>query len=214
MSNDYEETYFDEPAPAPRQPTPKHGRSGGGINLSPAVLIALVVVLIVGIGLGVYFGAIRKTSSNKTSTGPTHNQTLGQYKVAYPKGWAPVNPNSVAPGLHAFAAFRQTSGKGVVVIRLEGKSPVINPRYVNSLKSQLRKTVTDFRFQSSHVVQLKNGPALDFTYDRTSLNQVRNVVVLPLSKVSVVMATIAPEGDTATINDVNEIVTSFQLSSS
>lgn len=212
MSNDYEETYFDEPAPAPHQPARKRQRTGGGMNgRLPWLLGAIVVV--VAIVLVVYFAAIRNTSSSKTSTGPTNNTALGQYKITYPKGWAPVDPDSVAPGLHAFAAFRQSGGKGVVVIRLEGKSPTINRRYVNGLRASLKKTVSDFKFQSSHVVQLKNGPALDFTYDRTTANQVRNVVVLPLAKVSVVMATIAPAGDTTTINEVNEIVSSFQLSS-
>jgi hypothetical protein len=210
MSNDYEETYFDEPAPPPRRPdSPKRG---GGLNVTLPWLIGGIVVIAAIVAL-VYFFAIRNTSSNKTSTGPTHSQTLGTYKVSYPKGWAPVNPDSVAKGLHAFAAFRQSAGQGVVVMRLEGKVKTINRSYVNGLRDQLRKTLPDFRFQSSHVITLKNGPALDFTYQRTTVNQVRNVVVLPVGNVSVVMATIAPTGDTKTINEVNEIVSSFQLSS-
>jgi hypothetical protein len=210
MSDDYEETYFDEPAPAPRQPAAK-GRRGGTPKLSPPWLVAGLVV-IVAIVLVVYFAAIRSTG-NKTAKGPTNNAATGQYRVSYPKDWKIVDPNSVAPGENAFAAFRQNAGKGVVVMRLEPGVKTINRAYVNRLRAQLRHQSSDFRFMSSHPLRLHNGEALDFTYERTSLHQVRNVVILPVGNVSIAMATIGPVGDTTTANEISGIVNSFELSS-
>ncbi|MGH3009945.1 MAG: hypothetical protein ACRDLM_11150 [Gaiellaceae bacterium] len=212
MSNDYEETYFDEPAPPPRQPGgSKRPRGSRGVRLSPAWIVAAVVV-IVAIGVVVYFAAFRG-SSNKTVTGPTNNAKTGQYKVGYPKDWTIVDPNTVAPGENAFAAFRQKARKGIVVMRLEPSPKTINRVYVNKLRYQLGHQSSDFRFLSSHPLQLHNGEALDFTYERTTLHQVRNVVILPVGRVSIVMATIAPIGDTATANEISGIVNSFQLTS-
>lgn len=210
MTDDYEESYFDEPAPAPKRPAEKRSR-GGGAKLSPP-WIAAAVVVIVATAVGVYFGAFRG-SSNNTATGQTNNANTGQYKVGYPKDWSVISPNSVAPGENAFAAFQQKAGKGVVVMRLEPSPKTINRAYVNKLRYQLKHQSSDFRFLSSHPLQLHNGEALDFTYERTSLHQVRNVVILPVGKVSIVMATIAPIGDTATANEISGIVNSFQLTS-
>lgn len=213
MSDDFEETYFDEPAPAPRRPADsKRRRPGIGANNRLPWFVTIGVVAVVAIGLVVYFVAIRSTG-NGTATGPTNNAATGQYKVGYPTDWAVINPNSVAPGQNAFAAFRQKAGKGVVVMRLEKGVKTINRAYVNKLRAQLRHASSDFRFQSSHPVRLHNGEALDFTYERTSLHQVRNVVVLPVGNVSVVMATIAPIGDAAIANQISNIVNSFELSS-
>lgn len=216
MSNEFEETYFDEPAPPPRRPDgPKRKRSGGSVTLSPtslavgAIVIAAIVVL-------VYFLAIRNTNSTKTAIGSTRSttgQSIGRYKVTYPKSWAPVSPDAVAPGQNAFAAFRQTGGKGVVVMRLEGATKTIGTAYLNNLKSQLQQSVPDYKFVGSHLIPLPPGQALDFTYDRTTLHQVRNVVILPVGNVTVVMATIGPLGDAAVSRQINQIVGSFTLSS-
>lgn len=208
MSNDYEESYFDEPAPAPRQPAARRPR-GGGAKLSPPWIVAGLVV-VVAIALVVYFAAFRSTG-NKTATGPTNSSTAGTYTVSYPKDWTPVNPDTVAPGQKAFAAFRQNAGKGVVVMRLQPGVKTIDRAYVNKLRVQLRHQSSDFRFQSSHPLQLHNGEALDFTYERTTLNQVRNVVILPVGSVSIVMATIGPIGDATIANEVSSIVNSFKL---
>jgi len=214
MSNEFEETYFDEPAPPPRKPEgPKRSWNAGAMK-ARLPWLAAAAVLVVAIVLVVYFVAIRNTSSTNTSTGTTTNQALGHYKVTYPKSWAPVSPDSVAPGQNAFAAFREKAGNAVVVMRLEGGVKTINTAYLNSLKSQLQRTVSDYKFVSSHVIPLQPGQALDFTYERTTLHQVRNVVVLPVGKVSVVMATIAPVGDAAVTRQINQIVSSFTLSSS
>jgi hypothetical protein len=218
MSDDYEESYFDEPAPAPRrEDPPRQRRSSGGLQLTPPWIVAGLAVL-AAIVLVVYFAAIRNTgspqTSSQTSTGPINSTSGsgGQYKVAYPKDWAAVDPNSVAPGQHAFAAFRQKTGKGVVVMRLESAAK-IDPAYVNGLKTQLQKSVTDFRFVSSHELTIQGKPALDFTYERTTLHEVRNVVVIPVGNLSVVMATIAPIGSTRISQEVNDIVSSFTLTS-
>jgi hypothetical protein len=210
MSDDYEETYFDEPAPAPRQSAAK-GRRGGAVKLSPPWIVGTVIV-IAAIVLVVYFAAIRSTGG-KTATGPTNNAATGQYRVSYPKDWKIVDPNAVAPGENAFAAFRQNAGKGVVVMRLESGVKTIDRAYVNKLRVQLRHASSDFKFQSSHPIRLHNGEALDFTYERTSLHQVRNVVILPVGNVSIAMATIGPVGDTTIANEISGIVNSFELSS-
>lgn len=217
MSNEFEETYFDEPAPPPRQPAGSKRQPGGwGKNRSSWLIAGGVAV--VAIVVAVYFGAIRSTGSSPTqtttgNTGSTNNQSIGHYKVTYPKSWTSVSPDSVAPGQKAFAAFREKVGNAVVVMRLERGVKTIGAAYLNSLKSQLQRTVPDYKFVSSHVIPLPPGQALDFTYQRTTLHQVRNIVVLPVGKVSVVMATIAPVGDSAVTRQINQIVGSFTLSS-
>jgi len=61
------------------------------------------------------------------------------------------------------------------------------------------------------MLKLPEGNALDLTYQRTKLHDIRNVVVLPVGDISIVMATIAPENNSAVTSELSTIVASFKI---
>ncbi|HZS31250.1 MAG TPA: hypothetical protein VFA37_08340 [Gaiellaceae bacterium] len=219
MSNEFEESYSEptpsetpeQPARRPRASKPRQKQSQR--NLPPQLPWWIAgAAVVVAAAVGIYFGAIRSTSPTKAVKGST--QTSGKYKITYPKDWKTVAPNSVAPGQHAFAAMRQAKGHGVVVLRLGGKVAHLNTAYIRTLEAQLKKGAgPGYKLVGAHMISLKAGQALDVTYDRTKQHEVRNVVVLPIAKGSVVMATVAALGDAKTTREIDDIVSSFQLTS-
>ena len=207
-------------------PEPKPARSPisrppeRGATSSVPWLISLVV-LVGAAAVVVYFVFVRSTTTTTTVTVTTPTTPTGKsgkpgaraarFQFAFPKDWKQVKPNTVAPGQHAFAAVRQKAGRGVVVMQAEPAVSNLSGKYLANLEVQLAKTVPDYKLIGSHSIQLKGGSALDVTYERTKLKEVRNVVILPATGRSIVMATIAAVGDAKTTKEISQIVSSFTL---
>ena len=207
--SEHDDTYPDatgKSAPSWQARSPKPRQVSWKLSiaiLAGAVLIAGYFVFVKGDG-----------SSTNATTGTTPSTSTGKvlsYTVIYPKNWKRVAPDKAAPGLHAFAAVERTGGGALVVMRLEGKVTDLEGAYLKTLTAQLKKSIPDYKYLGEQMLKLPEGNALDLTYQRTKLHDIRNVVVLPVGDISIVMATIAPENNSAVTSELSTIVASFKI---
>src|SRR4051794_31015318 len=105
-----------------------------------AAAVALVIYFVVPHGsstpsTSTSAGSLGSTSTIESPT-PSQGGTARRYHLTFPTGWKQVPPNTVAPGQHAFAAVRQTHGRGVVVLRMQ--APVTDlSAFASGLDEQL-----------------------------------------------------------------------------
>jgi len=206
--SDHEDTYPDA------KPHGATSRPGGG-RRPMQVLWGLSIAILAGaVLIAGYFVFFKGGSGSTTATGTTPSSSAGgalHFTVNYPKSWQRVVPDKVAPGLHAFAAVERKGGGALVVMRVEGKVTDLEGAYLKTLTAQLKSTISDYKYLGKQMLKLPSGDALDVTYQRTQAHDIRNVVVLPVGNVSIVMATIAPENNSAITSEISSIVASFVI---
>ena len=89
------------------------------------------------------------------------------------------------------AVVRRKDGKGLVVLRREGRAPKSFSAFSADLTKALDKRIPDFQKRSSKMIEISAGKAFFFSYIRKTKGTVHTVVVVPDGRRSYVLNTVS-----------------------
>jgi hypothetical protein len=183
------------PASPERRRRPSPRLALGGALLALAVLAAAVVL------------SLTSGDDRRTVTGPAGND----YRVVLPSGWRSL-PNGELTNLpgRPLGVLRRDDGKGLVVIRREGRPPASFSAFAKQLDREFERRLPDFQRRSVRALQIGAGRAWFYSYIRTRSGTAHSVVLVPADGGSYVLNTVARGGEQAVAKEIGRMIISFE----
>ena len=176
-----------------RRPSPRLALGGG--LLAVAILATVLVFSLTG------------GDDRTTVTGPAGSD----YRVLLPDAWRslPGSELSNLPG-QPLGVLRREGGKGLVVIRREGRPPASFKAFARELDREFQHRLPDFQRSSVRALRIGAGRAWFYSYIRTRSGTAHSVVLVPADGGSYVLNTVARGGEQAVAKEIGRMIISFE----
>jgi hypothetical protein len=176
---------------------------------SRRVVLWLIVVAAVAASIGVGVWALTRGSSQHALDGTkTH-----RFHLVYPSDWKQVPPPraaAVAAAGKAVAALEQKTGKGLLVLRVGGKSPPLGRSFVQGFANRLRRQVPDAKLTKSVILRLPNKRhALFLSYVRKTNGTLTTITVIPAGKQTYIINTLCAASAVQIGREIGRMIRSF-----
>jgi hypothetical protein len=183
------------PASPQRRRRPSPRLALGGALLVLAVLAAVVVL------------SLTSGDDRTTVTGPAGND----YRLLLPAGWRSLPKGKLANlPERPLGMLRRDDGKGLVVIRREGRPPASFSAFAKQLDREFARRLPDFQRRSVRALRIGAGRAWFYSYIRTRSGTAHSVVLVPADGGSYVLNTVARGGEQAVAREIGRMIISFE----
>jgi hypothetical protein len=172
-----------------------------GAGAAVAAVLVVGAVLLLGGG-----DKARQASAGRTIVDKSH-----RFALSYPKsGWNAVPAARLArvPSRPA-AVLQRSDRRATVVVRDRASLKGNLVEIARGLTPQLKRRFRDFHPLSARIVRLAGGPALAYTFARTSTGTVQTELVAPAQGRSFTVEAVARGDDPRVAREVGAILRSF-----
>jgi hypothetical protein len=183
------------PASPERRRRPSPRLALGGAMLALATLATVLVLSLVS------------GDDRATVTGPAGDD----YRVLLPDRWRSVPKEKLTnlPG-RPLGMLRRDDGRGLVVIRREGRPPASFSVFAKELDREFERRLPDFQRRSVRALRIDAGRAWFYSYIRTRSGTAHSVVLVPADGGSYVLNTVARGGEQAVAKEIGRMIISFE----
>jgi hypothetical protein len=190
-------------ASPPKTPpaSPERGRRPSPRLVLSSALLALAILATVAL-LSLAGGDDRTTV-----TGPAGND----YRVLLPDGWRSLGSARLTKlPRQPVGVLRRDDGRGLVVIRREGRPPASFSTFAKELDREFERRLPDFQRRSVRALRINAGRAWFYSYIRTRSGTAHSVVLVPADGGSYVLNTVARGGEQAVAKEIGGMIISFE----
>jgi hypothetical protein len=190
-------------ASPPETPPASPGRRR---RLSPRLALGGALLAVASLGTALVL-SLSGGDDRTTVTGPAGND----YRLLLPDGWRSIGSSKLErlPG-RPLGMLRRDDGKGLLVIRREGRPPASFGAFADELDREFERRLPDFQRRSVRALRIGAGQAWFYSYIRTRSGTAHSVVLVPADGGSYVLNTVARGGEEAVAKEIGRMIISFK----